>query len=123
VKAAISDFAPYGVKWGVFRYTQGHAMLPADKGPLHWGRRGCRAIDEKTALEAVSFIKADYYEPLPAVFDPLLAVEKGVPQIHKDYENNINVRVHIDVGEVDKAMEGHIWQEKIPSRRQARPTP
>jgi len=31
VKAVVSGFDGYGIKWGVFRYTQDHAMLPTDK--------------------------------------------------------------------------------------------
>jgi len=104
VKAAISGFDTYGVKWGVFRYTQDHDMLPTDKA-RYVGEdvAAVAAVDEETALEALSYIKVDY-EPLPAVFDPEEAMLEGAPQIHDAYKNNINVHVHIDVGEVDKAM-------------------
>ena len=61
------------------------------------------AVDEETAMEALSYIKVDY-EPLPAVFDPVESMSEGAPQIHDAYKNNINIHVHIDVGEVDKAM-------------------
>ncbi|NCO61823.1 molybdopterin-dependent oxidoreductase, partial [bacterium] len=54
-------------------------------------------------MEALSYIKVDY-EPLPAVFDPVESMSEGAPQIHDAYKNNINIHVHIDVGEVDKAM-------------------
>lgn len=40
------------------------------------------AIDEDTAVEALSLIQADY-EPLPAAFDPLEAMKPGAPLIHK----------------------------------------
>lgn len=105
VKAAVSGFDAYGIKWGVFRYTQDHAMLPTDK-VRYIGEdvAAVAAIDEETALEALSYIKVDY-EPLSAVFDPFESMKEGAPQIHKEYKNNINIHIHIDVGEVDKAME------------------
>ena len=105
VKAAVSGFDAYGIKWGVFRYTQDHAMLPTDK-VRYIGEdvAAVAAIDEETALEAISYIKVDY-EPLSAVFDPIESMKEGAPQIHNEYKNNINIHVHIDVGEVDKAME------------------
>lgn len=104
VKAAVSGFDTYGVRWGVFRYTQDHAMLPTDK-VRYVGEdvAAVAAVDEETALEALSLIKVDY-EPLPAVFDPEEAMKEGAPLIHDQYKNNINIHVHIDVGEVDKAM-------------------
>jgi len=104
VKAGVSGFDTYGVKWGVFRYTQDHDMLPTDK-VRYVGEdvAAVAAVDEETALEALSLIKVDY-EPLPAVFDPEQAMQEGAPQIHDAYENNINIHVHIDVGDVDKAM-------------------
>jgi len=104
VKAAISGFDTYGIKWGVFRYTQDHDMLPRDK-VRYVGEdvAAVAAVDEETALEALSRIRVDY-EPLPAVFDPEAAMQEGAPQIHEAYPNNINIHVHIDVGEVDKAM-------------------
>jgi CO/xanthine dehydrogenase Mo-binding subunit len=105
VKAAVSGFDAYGIKWGVFRYTQDHAMLPTDK-VRYIGEdvAAVAAIDEETALEAISYIKVDY-EPLSAVFDPIESMKESAPQIHNEYKNNINIHVHIDVGEVDKAME------------------
>jgi len=104
VKAAISGFDAYGIKWGVFRYTQDHAMLPTDK-VRYIGEdvAAVAAVDEETAIEALSYIKVEY-EPLDAVFDPVEAMKDGAPQIHEQYKNNINIHIHIDVGEVDKAM-------------------
>jgi len=104
VKAAVSGFDAYGIKWGVFRYTQDHAMLPTDK-VRYVGEdvAAVAAVDEETALEALSYIKVDY-DPLPAVFDPIESMKDGAPQIHNEYQNNINIHIHIDVGEVDQAM-------------------
>ncbi|WP_218187974.1 xanthine dehydrogenase family protein molybdopterin-binding subunit [Desulfosarcina cetonica] len=105
VKAAISGFDGYGIKWGVFRYTQDHAMLPTDK-VRYIGEdvAAVAAVDEETAIEALSRIKVDY-EPLPAVYDPIEAMQDGAPLIHDQYKNNINIHVNIEEGEVDKAME------------------
>ena len=91
VIAAISGFDAYGVKWGVFRYTQDHAMLPTDK-VRYIGEdvAAVAAVDEETALEALSYIQVDY-EPLPAVFDPIESMKEGAPQIHDEYKNNINI--------------------------------
>jgi len=104
VKAAISGFDTYGIKWGVFRYTKDHPMLPTDK-VRYIGEdvAAVAAVDEETAQEALSYIRVDY-EPLPAVFDPEEAMQEGVSQIHKEFTNNINIHVHIDVGKVDEAM-------------------
>lgn len=105
VKAAVSGFDAYGIKWGVFRYTQDHAMLPTDK-VRYIGEdvAAVAAVDEEAALEGLSAIRVEY-EPLPAVFDPLESMQEGAPQIHEAYKNNINIHVHIDVGEVDRALD------------------
>ncbi len=103
VKAAVSGQDGYGVKWGVFRYTQDHAMVPTDK-VRYVGEdvAAVAAIDEETAIEALGAIKVEY-EPLPAVFDPVAAMAQDAPQIHDAYPGNINVHVHIDVGDVEAA--------------------
>ena len=62
------------------------------------------AVDEDTAMEALSLIKVDY-EVLPAVFDPMEAIKDGAPQIHEGCEMNINVTRHIEWGNVDEAFE------------------
>jgi len=58
------------------------------------------AIDDDTALEAISLIRVDY-EPLPAVFDPEEAMQPGAPQIHLE-ENNIALHGVRNFGDVDK---------------------
>ncbi len=103
VKAVINGFDGFGIKWGVFRYTQDHAMVPTDK-VRYVGEdvAAVAAVDEETALEALDLIHVEY-EPLPAVFDPVAAMAPGAPQIHDGYPGNINVHVHIDVGDVEAA--------------------
>jgi 4-hydroxybenzoyl-CoA reductase alpha subunit len=57
-------------------------------------------IDEDTAEEALDLIKVDY-EELPSVFDPEEAMKPGAPKIH-DKKNNINVKMIINAGDVEK---------------------
>lgn len=59
------------------------------------------AVDEETAEHALSLISVEY-EELPAVFDPMEAVQDGAPQIHERYKNNINTRVDHHFGNVDE---------------------
>jgi len=61
------------------------------------------AIDEDTAMEALSLIKAEY-EPLPAVFDPEEAMLHGAPEIH-EAKNNIAIHVQRMFGDVEKGFE------------------
>ena len=83
VKAVVTGADTYGVKWGVFKYTQDHAMFAIDK-VRYVGEdvAGVAAVDEETALEALDLIKVEY-EPLPAVFDPEEAMKDGAPLIHE----------------------------------------
>ncbi len=103
VKAVVTGADTYGVRWGVFKYTQDHTMLAIDK-VRYVGEdvAGVAAIDQETAMEALDLIKVDY-EPLPAVFDPEEAMKEGAPLIHEQYPNNINIHVHIETGDVDEA--------------------
>lgn len=65
--------------------------LPPDKYPLAIDKvrfigdevAAVAAIDEDTAEEALNLIRVTY-EPLPAVFDPVEAMEAGAPVIHED---------------------------------------
>ncbi len=61
------------------------------------------AVDEDTAEEALSLIKVDY-EPLPAVFDPLAAMEPGAPLIHQK-ERNIVAEFKLSKGNLDQAFQ------------------
>ena len=103
VKAVITGRDGHGVKWGVFPYTQDHDMIPTDK-VRYIGEEvaAVAAVDEETALEALSLIDVEY-EELPAVFTIEEAMREGAPLIHDQYKNNINVHVHIEVGDIQKA--------------------
>ncbi len=103
VHAVITGADTAGEKWGVFRYTRDQQLLCVDKVRYVGDEvAAVAAIDEETALEALSLIQVEY-EELPAVFDCYSAVAQGAPQIHDDWPRNINVDVKIDVGDVDSA--------------------
>ncbi|MBI2988132.1 MAG: molybdopterin-dependent oxidoreductase [Deltaproteobacteria bacterium] len=68
------------------------------------------AVDEETALEALSLIKVDY-ELLPPLFDPLKAMEPGAPLLH-EAERNIAYKFVIRRGDVEKGFaEAHVIHE------------
>ena len=102
VKAVVTAKDTCGDKWGVFRYTQDQQFLPTEK-VRYVGEEvaAVAAVDEDTALEALSLIDVAY-EVLPAVYTIEDALAPGAPQLHDVYPNNINVHVHIDVGDVEK---------------------
>ncbi len=105
VRAVVTGKDAAGVKWGVFSYTRDHELLPADK--VRYIGEDVAAVaaeDEETALEALGLIEVEY-EVLPAVFDPLEAMQEAAPRIHEQAENNVNIHVPIEVGDVDSAFQ------------------
>ena len=102
VKAIVTGKDTRGVKWGVFRYTRDQQLLPVDK-VRYFGEEvaAVAAVDKDTAMEALELIRVDY-EVLPAVFDPVEAMQPGAPQIHDHVKNNVNVLVPVAVGDVEK---------------------
>ncbi len=103
VKAVVTGSDTAGERWGVFRYTRDQQLLTVDK--VRYIGEDVAAVaaeDEDTAREALELIEVDY-DVLPAVFDPIEAMQEGAPQIHEHAERNINVHVPIEVGDVDKA--------------------
>jgi 4-hydroxybenzoyl-CoA reductase subunit alpha len=60
------------------------------------------ALDEDTVYKALKLIKVDY-ELLPAVFDPVEALAEGAPLVHEEFPRNINVEIHQNFGDVEKA--------------------
>ncbi len=60
------------------------------------------AIDEATALKALSLIDVKY-EVLPAVFDPVTAMKPGAPAIQSAM-NNIGVMLPVQFGDADKGL-------------------
>jgi 4-hydroxybenzoyl-CoA reductase subunit alpha len=54
------------------------------------------------AEEAISKIRVDY-EELPAVFDPVEAIQPGAPVIHEEVSNNVSASIRKEFGNVEKA--------------------
>ncbi len=82
-----------------------------DNPPLKWGKvRSVRdevaavaAVDPERALEAIQAIRVKY-EPLPAVTDPIKALEPGAPLVHEELgTNRANVDFSLEFGDVDEA--------------------
>lgn len=61
------------------------------------------AVDEETAEEALERIEVEY-EVLPAVFDPVEALERQDVVIHAKAKNNMMYEGKQEFGDVDKAM-------------------
>src|SRR3970282_1392103 len=76
------------------------------------------AVDEETAVKALALIEGEY-EVLPAVLDPLRAMDEGQPQIHPQYERNISVEIHQDFGDVEKAFQQshHVRTDRFQGNR------
>ncbi|MDP2727300.1 MAG: molybdopterin-dependent oxidoreductase, partial [Dehalococcoidia bacterium] len=70
------------------------------------------AVDEELAAEALQLIRVDY-EELPAVLDPLEAMEPGAPLVHDT--KNVASRVEIRRGDPEKGMEqaDHVFEDKF----------
>jgi 4-hydroxybenzoyl-CoA reductase alpha subunit len=60
------------------------------------------AVDEETAEEALDLIRVEY-EELPAVVDPLNAMNEDAPLIHAHAPRNISFKTDLAYGDVDKA--------------------
>jgi CO/xanthine dehydrogenase Mo-binding subunit len=56
------------------------------------------------ALEAADSIEVEY-DPLPAVLDPLEAMEKGSPLVYEEWGDNIQLRTVFNFGDVGKAFQ------------------
>lgn len=102
VKAVVTARDTGVDKWGVFKYTQDQQFLPTEK-VRYVGEEvaAVAAVDEDTALEALTLIDVTY-DILPAVFTIEEALAPGAPQLHEAYPNNINIHVHINVGDIEK---------------------
>ncbi len=101
VKAIITGKDTAGIKYGVFPQTRDELALALDRVRYIGDEvAAVAAVDEDTAEEALGLIRVDY-EALPAVFDPVEAMEPGAPQIHEHAANNVGVHVRIPFGDVE----------------------
>ncbi len=106
VRAVVTGEDTLGIPYGrgdVAKYLPAHmadkvASYTSDKHPLAMEKvryigdevAAVAAVNEETALEALELITVEY-EPLPAVFDPLKAMEEDAPRIHDFAERNISI--------------------------------
>ncbi len=76
----------------------------ADEKVFHMGDgvAAVAALTEQQAADALAKIKVDY-EPLPAVFDPLEAMQEDAPKVHYP-ASNIYASKIIKKGDVEKAL-------------------
>ena len=60
------------------------------------------ALDEETAMKAVSLIKVEY-EPLPPVFDIRKSLRDDAPRLHPQQEDNVALEMGEENGDPDQA--------------------
>ena len=60
------------------------------------------AMTEEAADEALSLIEVEY-EELPAVFDPVEAMQPGAPVLHEERPNNVALVIDVERGDVEAA--------------------
>jgi CO/xanthine dehydrogenase Mo-binding subunit len=110
VKAVITSQDTLGIKHGFVETPR----YPPDQYPLAMDRvryvgeevAAVAATDPYAAEEALNLISVDY-EPLPAVFDPIEAMQQGAPEIHpthpkvKEPLNNIGGKTETSWGDID----------------------
>ena len=112
VKAIITGKDTPGKRYGWF--AQDELPLAIDKVRYIGDEiAAVAAIDEDAANEALDLIEVEY-EVLPAVFDPVEAMQPGAPQIH-DSPLNIVKKVIIHHGDVEKGFKesDHIFEDEF----------
>ncbi len=103
VHAVITAAEAGTIKYGVSPARYDETVLAVDRVRFVGDEvAAVAAVDLDTALEALSRIVVEY-EELPAVFDPLAAMEEGAPLIHEEYRRNVCARVEQSFGDVDAA--------------------
>ncbi len=85
---------------------------------------GVAAVDLDTTLEALELIEVDY-EPLPAVFDPVEAMQPGAPAIHEGKDRNLAANPRYDIGDVETAFKeaDHVFEDRFETQRVAHVCP
>ena len=101
IKAVITHKDTLGKKFGFVRNTADQYPLAVDKVRYIGDEiAAIAAVAEDVAEEALALIRVDY-EVLPAVFDPLEAIDPEAPLIH-DGQNNISARLAWEFGNVEE---------------------
>lgn len=104
VKAVISHKDVPSLKYGISPARWDENIFCIDKVRFVGDKvAAVAAVDEETVYKALKLIKVEY-EVLPAVLDPLHAMDEDAAQIHEEYPRNINTEIHQSFGDVDKAL-------------------
>ncbi|HKZ50215.1 MAG TPA: xanthine dehydrogenase family protein molybdopterin-binding subunit, partial [Dehalococcoidia bacterium] len=115
VKAIVTGDDIPKVKFGVFPHTLDQYALAVGKvRHVGEGVAAVAAVNDEIALEALDLIRVQY-EPLPAVFDALKALEPGALAVHEERPDNVSVlRIKL-VGDVEKGFQeaDHIREDSF----------
>ena len=112
VRAVITYADTPGIKFGP--RSEDWSILARDKALFHGHEvAAVAAVDLDTAARALELIQVEY-EPLPAVIDPLAALEEGAPLVHPETGTNLAADFKIESGEVDRALEEshYVYQDR-----------
>lgn len=101
VKAVVTSKDTPMIKFSVSP-TWADKLILADKKVRYIGDEiaAVAAVDEEIAEEALELITVEW-EELPAVFDPLEAMQPGAPLLHEGMENNVSRVLSMECGSVD----------------------
>ncbi|MFQ5827362.1 MAG: xanthine dehydrogenase family protein molybdopterin-binding subunit, partial [Dehalococcoidia bacterium] len=119
VRAVVTAGDTLKRKYGLFANTRDQHFLAVDKVRYVGDEvAAVAAIDEDTAEEALELIRVEY-EVLPAVFDPLEAMEEGAPQLHDHVERNIGWAIELSEGNPEEAFGqcDHVAQDRFFSQK------
>ena len=119
VKAVITHKDVPTLKYGISPARWDESIFCSDKVRFVGDKvAAVAALDEETVYKALKLIKVDY-EILPAVFDPEEAIKEGAPQIHDEYPRNVNVEIHQNFGDVEKAFKEayHVRTDRFEGNR------
>ena len=106
VKAVITSKDTSMIKYSVSP-TWADKLILADKKVRYIGDEiaAVAAVDEEIAEEALELITVEW-EELPAVFDPIEAMQPGAPLLHEGAENNVSRVLSMECGSVDEGFAG-----------------
>ncbi|PLX44315.1 MAG: 4-hydroxybenzoyl-CoA reductase subunit alpha [Deltaproteobacteria bacterium] len=109
VKAVITHKDVPDIKYGISPARWDENIFCIDKVRFVGDKVAAVACtDEETCYKALKLIKVEY-EVLPAVLDFRKAMDAGMPQVHDEYPKNINVEIHQEFGDIEKAFkEAHL---------------
>ncbi|MDP7386188.1 MAG: molybdopterin-dependent oxidoreductase, partial [Nitrospinota bacterium] len=115
VKAVIIGKDGPGIRFGVMDGPIDQLPLQLDKVRFVGDEiAAVAAVDDATALEALSLIKVDY-EELPAVYEPEDAFTDDAIEIHEGKKRNVAKEYHRNFGEVEKAFAeaDHVFEDEF----------